>query len=513
MSKKEFLDLVDGKPICNDGTFDLTNTEDLEYINNLGQEALQLGGAKINVFKLLGIHEQGQLVDLAGNGTGISSSFQTNFPPANVFNVSLPEWKSGEKGDQVIQKSFLGYDFGPIKFEPTGRNKYGIDTKVKYHITTIKIKQACDSNNRITKARVEYSLDGSKWFGADIINLPDNNDLNQISLKSSAPARYWRLRPLAFNGGTNDSWKVHELQLIDYRSTDLNVLQDEMGFLEARDRDYDHNSIQLRAYYDLIDVQTELSRFGIELPSQQLYMQFNFIATVQSLGRPLVIGDILEIPSEAQFSAELKKILKYLEVTDVAWSTEGYTPGWQPTMLRIVAQPMLASQETLDIIGDFAPSVDETGLFDIDDSNHSDLTDQNNAMESAACTNLPQSGQDSINIEHFSQEEIEAAADQGFDISKLSTNPNALYVEDGIPPNGEPYTEGDEYPQNPTDKQYHRLTYSHVNDEIPPRLYQYSIAKGRWVFCETDRRFEFNGVKPKKQEFLTDPSAKPLSKI
>lgn len=509
--KKEITDLLD-KAVCIDGTFNLSDNNDLEYISSLNEEALLIGGAVINVFKLLGIHEQGRLVDLTGNGRAISSSSQNNFPAENAFKNDNTIWKSNEKGADVTLKSFLGYDFGPIKLSTTGREKYGIDTKQAYHITTIKIQQDCEGKNRITSARVEYSLNGSKWHGVSIISLPDDHELNTIHIKTSAPARYWRIRPLKFNGGENDAWKVNRVQLIDYRSTDLKNIQDEYGFLESRDRDYSQESVQIKGSYDLIDHVTDLTRFGIQLSSQMIF-SINFLACVRALGRPVIIGDIFELPSETQYGPDLKAVLKYVEVTDVTWANEGYTPGWQPTLLRVMAQPLIASQETLDIIGNFVPDVDDMGLFDPEDDNLTLLTDDDNTIQSVSSTLVPESGEDSNSVRVFTEEELQKAKEQGINLQKLNYNQRGLYVEDGLPPNGLPYTEANDFPENPSDGDYHRLTYTQLKDPVPPRLYKYSELKQRWIYCETDRRFEYNGIKPKKKEILNKSTSKPLDKI
>ena len=512
MTDKKITDLIDGGE-CRDGTFDLSKNKDLEFINNLGEEQLDIAGAVVNIFKLLGIHEQGSLVNLAVGGTALSSSDQNNFPASNAFNALLPEWKSGEKGPAIIESSFLGYDFGPIKYKPTGRDKYGIDTKLNHHITTIRIRQGCDSTNRVTQARMEYSLDGSKWFGAAMLNFPDDSEHNQLSFKTSAPARYWRIRPLQFNGSDTDTWKVQTLELVDYRATALNILQDDMGFLEARDRDYQQDSIRLKAHYDLIDVQSELTRFGIELPSQQIFLKFNFASMVRSLGRPIVIGDILELPSETQYTPEITAVLKYLEVTDVSWAVDSYTPGWQPTAMRIIAQPLLASQETLDIIDSFAKAADATGFMDIDDSNAVNLDTIEHGIISNSHTDTPVAGGDTTSIYNFSDNQLEAAQEENIDLVKLNVRERSGYVEDGLPPNNLPYTEGADFPTTANAGDFHRLTYTHIDANLPARLYKFNATKSRWVFCETDRRAYYNGIKPINNYYLDSEDSKPLDEI
>ena len=54
--------------------------------------ALQIGGAVVNIYKLLGVHEQCQLVDATGLGNAISNGDGGIFTAANAFNKYQSEW-------------------------------------------------------------------------------------------------------------------------------------------------------------------------------------------------------------------------------------------------------------------------------------------------------------------------------------------------------------------------------------------------------------------------------------
>jgi hypothetical protein len=495
----------------------LQDSRDACIQEDYANEALNIGGATANVYKLLGVHEQSRLVDQTGRGEAISGGELTGFPAANAFTDECTVWRSSQRGDNVTAQSYIGYDFGVIKIT-TDRQRHGDARPETRDIATIRIKQLSTTNNRATKVRIERSQDGQKWYGVEVVDLADDDSLQTLHIRRSVPSRYWRLRPLEFNGGPGDFWGVVALEMSDYELTRLDNVQDRL-LLENRNRDYMDTPIALKVSYDLIDVQTELSRFGIELPSQSYYMTVGFASCVAALGRPFVIGDIIELPSEAQYNTSLDPIKKYLEVVDVGWSTEGYTTGWRPTLLRIITQPMLASQETQDIVGDFARQVDGTGLFNIDDGNHpifQDYSEQAPRVDAVSrnTDNVPQRGADASNeLRSFSEDELQTAEDAGVNIQKLSYNPNGLYVEDAVPPNNEDFTMGDTYPENPSDGDYHRLTYSGVAEDVPARLYRYSSAKGRWIYLETDRRSEFDGTRKKLQEFITHPNAVANNKI
>lgn len=491
--------------------FQLSENSDECIIEDYVEEALGIGGAALNVHKLLGVHEQGQLVDQTGSGTAISGGIQQNFPATNAFDAFVSAWRSLQKGLGVVASSFIGYDFGIIKLS-NERTRYGEPKDKTLDVSALRIKQLSNADNRVTKARVERSQDGVKWFGVDIVSLPDCDKLVTVNFRRSVPSRFWRLRPTEFSGGTTDFWGVSALELFDFEQTQLSNVQDRL-FLENRNRDYATTPTVLKGAYDLIDVTTELSRFGLELPTQTFYLYISFAGCVRLLGRPLVIGDVVEIPSETQFSSTLEPIKKYMEVTDVGWSTEGYTPGWKPTLLRVIVQPMLASQETQDIFGDMVGKVDSTGLFDMDDGNHpvfQDYSESSQTVETEAVqeSRAPQRGRDAGNeIHQFTDEQVTTAVDAGISITKIGLNPQGLYVEDALPPNGEDFTMGDTFPLTPTNEDYHRLTFSGLAEDVPDRLYRFSTAKGRWVFLEKDRRHEFDGQKKKLQEFITSPDS------
>lgn len=494
--------------------FQLSKSNDSKIIDRYTNEHLNIGGADLYVYKLLGVHEQGQLIDAVGFGQSISGGDLPSFPSSYAFDAYQTEWKSIQTGPGILASSYIGYDFGEIKIDGVGRQMYGTETSRRKHITAIALKQSSNENNRITKARVERSQNGKDWFGVHIINIPNDDCLNTLMLKHSVPSRYWRIRPLKFNGGQTDHWGIQAFQMFDnYLATDESNIQDKI-FMENRDRDYLDDPLLIKGSYDLLDTQSELSRFGIEVPGESFYITVSFSACVAILGRPPIIGDIFEMPSEAQFSANLERVKKWVEVTDVSWSTEGYTPGWQPTLLRIMAQQAYASQETQDIFGDLTRDKNQNGLMDIDDGNHpifQDYSDVSQTIEAESKEDVPQKGAEgSSHIRKFEQEEIEEAESHGVkNLNSIGLNSTGLYVEDAMPPNEEPYTEGKEFPDKPSDGDYHRVVYTGLAEDVPARLYRFSATKGRWIYLESDRRSEYDPTHPKLQEYLVSPSRRP----
>lgn len=484
------------------------------YADSLAQEALEIAGAPINVHKLLGIHEQTKLVDLTGAGQPISGGDIQPYAATNAFSTDRSEWRSRQGGQSVIESSFIGYDFGVVKL-PNGRERYGIPAPIRKMITTIKIKQSSDPSYRVTKARIERSDDGKEWRGVAVVTLPDNDALNTIHFKQSAPSRFWRIRPLTFNGQECSGWGVQALELHEYAVTHQSNIQDVI-LLENRDRDYQTDPVTIKGYYDLQSAVTDLTKFGMgTIVSYQIKVNFN--SCIASIGRPIVIGDIVELPSETQYTPDLQPIKRYLEVTDVTWDAGSYTPGWMPTMLLITAEPALASQETRDIFGDLAGKIDTSGLFDNDDGTaiqYQDYSTVDQTIRADAYTAVPEKGAEGSNtVREFSQEELDLTSNKFPAIKKMNFNRTGKFVEDAMPQNDEPYTEGPEFPTNPTNGAYHRMTYAGLAQDVPPRLYRWSSTKGRWIYLETDRRAQYNLQKNGLDEYMISNTNKPAREI
>jgi hypothetical protein len=495
-NNKETSTTLPNKECCptqqNCTPWDLTENTDTCLIDSYINESINIGGAVVNVHKLLGVHEQGLLQDLTGYGSPISNGDHPNFPSSNAYDNTLSEWRSLQIGEDVKTKSYIGYDFGEIRLS-NGRLRYGVETFVKKDITKLKIKQGCKSENRVTKIRVERSPDNDKWYGVALVDIEDCDGVVTVNFNKSVPSRFWRIRPIVFNGGENDAWVIQSLQMIDYEETSIENIQDRI-FLENRDRDYSEFSIRLKGVYQPIDSLSYLSKFGFNtmLNSNQIFMEMSFSAIVAALGRPLVIGDIVQLPSETQYTPSLKPVLKYLEVTNISWSSGGFTPSWQPTLQRVILEPVMATQETQKIFGKLTPKYDVVNTSDVDDGSYDkpfqDIANISETINAEQNTMVPEKGTDNAGVQKLADELYDWADKQpNLDLSKLDRIRNG-YGADALPPNGLPYTEGDDFPDNPMNGDYHRLTYNYVGMNIPARLHRYSSIKQRWIYLETDTR-------------------------
>lgn len=495
---------------------------DSNMIEQYVAETLNIAGAPINVFKLLGIHEQGILIDLTGSGYPLSSGTAAGSNISNAFDVNLSTWQSVQEGDAVTSvPAFIGYNFGTKKLA-NGREKYNPPAPIIQHITTIKIKQSADPLNRASQIKVERSTDGINWIRVDIVNLPNTGNLETIPLKQSVPSTYWRIVPTLFAGVTSltSHWEIEQLQLMNYQSTALDNIQD-IFLQENRDRDYSQSSIQMKCYYQIMDSIGDLSKFGLDIMDQYTF-SVSFAQMVEQLGRPIVIGDIIEVAPELAYDQNLMPVKKYLEVTDCAWAAEGFTPNWRPTLYRFQAQKLMATQENRDLFGTFNNNfnVDDGSFFQKLSQVNTAAFSSSDVIHAKASDAVPETGEDAteqastyINSNGDTVQLGPSQASSHASDFKAATayDGRQVYVEDGLPSDGASYTEGFVLPDVTlaTDLEYFRLNYP-PNTKIQSRLYRFSALKNRWLFLEQDRRGEYSSHKPSVSAVLASATKKSI---
>jgi hypothetical protein len=70
-------------------------------------------------------------------------------------------------------------------------------------------------------------------------------------------------------------------------------------FMENRDRKYDPDVFVMRGIYTMQDIDFNLMQFGFFLNNDNVMITFHLRNTVETLGRKLMIGDVLELPLQA----------------------------------------------------------------------------------------------------------------------------------------------------------------------------------------------------------------------
>lgn len=136
--------------------------------------------------------------------------------------------------------------------------------------------------------------------------------------------------------------------------SDSEVFIQDLLFLENRDRKYDKTIYELRGQYNIQDADAyDLTQFGLFLQSDTVFMNFHIESMVESLGRKLMPGDVLELPhlrDDLLLGSE-DAINRFYVVQEGARPSEGYDPMWWPHLWRVKLGPISDSQEYRDILG------------------------------------------------------------------------------------------------------------------------------------------------------------------
>jgi len=133
--------------------------------------------------------------------------------------------------------------------------------------------------------------------------------------------------------------------------TSLTTIQDVL-FLTNNNRKYNPNVIELRGHHQPQDVNYDLSQFGVFLSSDTIRITFHYNDMLDSLGRKLIAGDVLEFPSmrDIPIFDNAVGINRYYVVQDALYAAAGYGQKWFPHIWLVRAKLMTASLEFTEII-------------------------------------------------------------------------------------------------------------------------------------------------------------------
>jgi hypothetical protein len=138
-----------------------------------------------------------------------------------------------------------------------------------------------------------------------------------------------------------------------YDQLDPSNIQD-LLFLENRDRKYDKDIYRLRGHYQVQNLDFDLSQFGLFLTNDILFITCHYNDMIDSIGRKLIVGDVIELPHLTDYhplnDAIPTSLRRYYQVTDGNYASEGFSPTWLPHIWRIKCEPLVNSQEFSDIL-------------------------------------------------------------------------------------------------------------------------------------------------------------------
>lgn len=160
------------------------------------------------------------------------------------------------------------------------------------------------------------------------------------------------LGPKTGNGDSVESGNFDATQP-NYTVENPLFIQD-LLLLENRDRAYDANIYQLRGVYNTQDIDFDLTQFGLFLANDTLFITFHYNNMIDTVGRKLMSGDVLEIPNLRDLNpldpAIPRALPRYYVIQDAAFASEGFSQTWLPHLWRVKATPMVNAQEYQEII-------------------------------------------------------------------------------------------------------------------------------------------------------------------
>jgi hypothetical protein len=124
--------------------------------------------------------------------------------------------------------------------------------------------------------------------------------------------------------------------------------------MENRDRHYDPDIYIMRGIYQMQDLDFNLSQFGIFLNNDNIFMHFHLRNCVETLGRKIMAGDVLELPHlKDEYALDNNATIalkRFYVVQDVTRASNGFSQTWYPHLLRVKCVPLVDSQEYAEIL-------------------------------------------------------------------------------------------------------------------------------------------------------------------
>lgn len=271
-------------------------------------------------------------------------------------------------------------------------------------------------------------------------------------------------------------------------------------FMENRDRVYDPDVYQLRGIYTMQDIDFNLTQFGLFLTNDVIMITFHLRSTVDSLGRKLMSGDVLELPhlkDEYALGDSLVALKRFYVITDVTRAAVGFSQTWYPHLLRAKCQPLVDSQEFKDIIdrekanGSLGTTYDKSLEITKAIVAQAEADSPLSGYDTKNLFVLPLDRDGKLDLADTTDTDADASTEnQSMDASMVLRSPEKnLYVgymtDDAVPPNGAPYTFGITFPSNPVVGQFHLR-----NDFFPNRLFRFNGV--RWLKFEDNVRMTLN---------------------
>jgi hypothetical protein len=287
-----------------------------------------------------------------------------------------------------------------------------------------------------------------------------------------------------------------------YATTAVTNIQD-LLFLENRDRKYDSSIYRIRGFYNVQNIDFNLSQFGLFIDNDTLYMTVHINDFISYVGRKPISGDVLELPHlKDNFTLDDHDfgMPRYYVIEDVGRASEGFSATWYPHLYRLRVKRITDSQQFADILNKPAldsngdPVSDGTTLRDLISTHNTELA-VNDVIVAQAEVDAPKSGYETrqfytLAVDPTTGKTVLNTADTlSLDASVTSTTAlesaarpvrtgyTGYLVGDGFPQNGYDFGHGIQFPDNPGQDDFFLRT-----DFMPNRLFRFDGT--RWAKVE-----------------------------
>jgi len=149
------------------------------------------------------------------------------------------------------------------------------------------------------------------------------------------------------DNGNNDA------TIPNYATTNPLFIED-LLLLENRDRVYDPDVFVMRGVYRTQDIDFDLTQFGLFLNGDTLFITFHYNDMIDTFGRKLMSGDVIEVPNLRDYNpldtTLVKSLPRYYVIQDANFASEGFSVTWLPHLWRVKATPLVNAQEYSQIM-------------------------------------------------------------------------------------------------------------------------------------------------------------------
>ena len=285
---------------------------------------------------------------------------------------------------------------------------------------------------------------------------------------------------------------------------DVTQIQDLM-FLENRDRKYDTEIYKIRGWYNVQNIDFNLSQFGLFIDNDTIYMTVHINDFIKYIGRKPVSGDVFELPhlrDDFALNGFDVTLPRYYQITDVGRASEGFSATWYPHLYRLKCTKITDSQQFADILNQPANADNPTGptLQDLLSTRSKDLQ-INQAILDEAEANAPKSGYETRQFYTLKVDPengrpvLETADDSTLDTSSTHNSASDVAARpirsgytgyllgDGVAPNSatSQFGAGIQFPDSAEQDDYFLR-----NDFMPNRLFRFDGT--RWIKVEDSVR-------------------------